>query len=168
MDDSISEQSDVSEYSDQSTDDVICPEHWDVSSDEFEIDYEAASEHQTVQQSSSTDVVRISLILLMLWSSFYGISATALNHLIKLVQHILTSIVPNLLTSIKVFPKSLYMTKKYLGFCNDIFDKYVICKKCGSLNECLLNTTGTDFSQKQCNHIATIPGHLLEILVVLI
>ena len=156
MDDSISEQSDLSEYSDQSIDDVICPEHWDVSSDEFEIDCEAASEHQTVQQSSSKDVIRISLILLMLWSSFYGISATALNHLIKLVQHILTCIVPNLLTSIKVFPKSLYMTKKYLGFSNDIFDKYIICKKCGSLytlNECL-NTTGTGFSQKQCYHIA--------------
>ena len=38
MDDSISEQLDVSEYSDQSTDDVICPELRDVSSDEFEID----------------------------------------------------------------------------------------------------------------------------------
>lgn len=160
LDDVISELSDVSEHSDQSTDDLIGQEHWDVSSDEFEIDLEIVNEHQTVRHSSGTnDVLRISLILLMLWSSFYGISATALNHLIKLMQHILTCIASNLSTAttlVTSFPKSLYMTKKYLGFSNDVFDKYVVCEKCGSLytfNECLL-TTATGFKQKQCNHIA--------------
>ena len=82
-----------------------------------------------------------------------------LNHLIKLVQHILSYITSNLSTATTVitsFPKSLYMTKKYLGFSNDVFDKYVICEKCGSLytfNECLASATN-DFQQKHCNHIA--------------
>ena len=95
----------------------------------------------------------------MLWSSFYGISATALNHVIKLVQHILTCVVRNLLISIKVF----------LGFSNNIFDKYVICKKCGSLytlNE--LQEWVLAKNNAIISHIATIPGHLAEILLVLI
>ena len=105
----------------------------------------------------------------MLWSSFYGISASALNHLIKLVQHILTCVVPNLLISIKLFPESLYTTTKYLGFSNNIFDKYVICKKCGSLytlNE--LQEWVLAKNNAIISHIATIPGHLAEILLVLI
>ena len=155
----ISELSDVSEHSEVSTDDVISQEHWDISSDEFDKDFGDVDEHQTDQCLSDTnDIIRISLILLMLWSSFYGVSSTALNHLIRLIRHILTYIISNLsiaTTAIASFPKSLYLAKKYLGFSNDVFDKYVICENCGSsytFNECL--TTTTDFKQKQCNHVA--------------
>lgn len=75
------------------------------------------------------------------------------------MQHILTYITSNLSTAttvITLFPTSLYITKKYLGFSDNVFGKYVICEKCGSsytVNECLTTTT-TDFKQKQCNHIA--------------
>lgn len=91
------------------------------------------------------------------------------------MQHILTYITSNLSTATTVitsFPTSLYMTKKYLGFSDNVFDKYVICEKCGSsytVNECLTTTT-TDFKQKNAItlHIATILGNLVEILVLLI
>ena len=75
-------------------DDLIGQEHWDdVSGDEFEIDFETIDEYQTICHSSgNNDVLCISLILFMLCSSFYGISATALNHLIKIIHHILTCI----------------------------------------------------------------------------
>jgi len=102
------------------------------------------------------------LVFLLLWSSFYKISATALNHLVKFLQYALFTIATNsvkLTELVAVFPTSLYLVKKYFGLLSDEFDQYVICPKCGSLyafTECVETTaTGELLPKLQiCNHVA--------------
>ena len=56
-----------------------------------------------------------------------------------------------------LFPKLLYLLKKYLGILKDIFEKYVICEKCGALytfKECFVTSRTGGRTPKLCNHIA--------------
>ena len=98
------------------------------------------------QYSSISTISKLMCVFLMLWVSFYGISATALNHLIQFFHYVLSAIAPYSPAVADVaaaFPTSLYMLKKHFKLKGDPFDKYVICQNCGSLyqfKECL-NTT---------------------------
>jgi len=70
------------------------------------------------------------LIFLLLWASFYGVSATALNHLIQFLHYIFSILAPNspaVAALVAIFPTSLYLLKKYFGMCEDKFEKYVVC-----------------------------------------
>ena len=84
------------------------------------------------ENPKSNPILNVFLMFLLLWASFYTISATALNHLIQFLYQILSIIAPSsptiaaLLTS---FPKSLYMLKKFFSLDKDKFDKHVICTK---------------------------------------
>ena len=99
------------------------------------------------------------LIFLILWALFYGISATALNHVIQFLHHILSIIAPSSPTVaalLTVFPTSLYMLKKFFKLDKDAFEKYVLCPKCSSLyefNECFENRSVYKVSPKVCNHV---------------
>ena len=44
--------------------------------------------HKSQTHADEDNILHMSLIFFMLWVSFYGVSATALNHLIKLLQYI--------------------------------------------------------------------------------
>ena len=44
--------------------------------------------HKSQIHGDEDNILHMSLIFFMLWASFYGVSATALNHLIKLLQYI--------------------------------------------------------------------------------
>ena len=96
----------------------------------------------------------------MLWASFYGISVTALNHLIQFFHYVLSAIAPYSPAVADVaaaFPTSLYMLKKHFKLKGDPFDKYVICQNCGSLyqfKECLNTTISGKIFPKVCSHVA--------------
>ena len=144
-----------------SVDDERPQEYWN-NEGEMDSDLDDTDERQLVGDNDS--ILRISLIFFMLWASFYGISASALNHLIKLLHYVFTILKKNVSTAtefLNSFPTSLYMLKKYLGFSEDAFVEFVICEKCGSLHtfkECFVrNRTGDDIP-KLCNHIA-FPNH---------
>ena len=100
------------------------------------------------------------LKFLLLWGSFYGISAAALNHLIKVLHYILSLMsptLPQISSLLTIFPTSLYMLKKTFKASKDQFEKFVICPKCCSLytfGECVQTSiTGRDLP-KSCNHVA--------------
>ena len=71
---------------------------------------------ETVGNDESSNVgkslLQITMLFLLLWASFYGISATALNHLIQFINYLFTmmasnsSLVVSLMTS---FPPTLHM-----------------------------------------------------------
>jgi len=83
----------------------------------------------------------------------YGISATALNHLIVFLHHVfLTMAIKSLPTLATTFPTSLYMFQKHFGSNIVKFEKYVICTKCGSLH-CYKDCFETSGHPKLCNHI---------------
>ena len=60
---------------------------------------------------------------------------------------------------LRVFPGSLYMLRKLLGY-NTVFTEYVVCRKCDHLyqyKECVV-TVGSNHSTKQCSH-TEYPNH---------
>lgn len=156
---------DLSEISSDicSSDDEMPREYWDGGSDNeimtdfFDDDDEVESAQQLGEKGN---ILQTSLVFFMLWASFYGVSATALNHLIKFLHYVLSILMKNMSTAstfFTSFPTSLYMMKKYLGFSKDTFEKYVICEKCGSLytfKECFVTNSAGTCKPKACNHIA--------------
>ncbi len=91
-------------------------EHWDVSNDEVLRDFneESFSEINNPIQPDNSITTLISVFLL-LWASFYGISASALNHLIQFLHYVLSllsSSSPTIASLLAVFPTSLYTMKK--------------------------------------------------------
>lgn len=122
--------------------------HWDTDMEEILQDLEMSDELLVIGTS-----LNIILLFLSLWASFYGVSATALNHLIRFLHHIFTTMFTNSLVAL--FPNSLYMVHKYFGLNVDKFTKYVVCIKCGSLycyNDCI-QTSGSREYSKTCYHI---------------
>ena len=72
-------------------------EHWDVDNIEellkdFEVDDNEDDISTLSSNSSDNSLVRLILLFLFLWSSFYGISATALNHLIRFFHYLFSTI----------------------------------------------------------------------------
>jgi len=134
-------------------------EHWDIDIKEVIKDLESDSQ---AESSMKHGLVHMVLAFLSLWGSSYGISARALDHLIKFLHHIFLSIVPASTTTLAaVFPSSLYMAQKHFGIEVDRFEKYVICKKCGSLyryKECIETSVGLRQAPKVCSHIE-YPNH---------
>ena len=136
-------------------------EHWDVSTDEILRDFneESFSELNNPIQPNNGITALVSVFLL-LWASFYGISASALNHLTQFLHYVLSllsSSSPTIASLLAVFPTSLYTMKKNLNISRDEFEKYVICSKCCSLytyKECLQTSVSGQITPKSCNHIA--------------
>ncbi len=145
-------------------------EYWDVSDDEILRDFtqddnllknqdDDSLKDEDDPQSHNQIYVCI-LKFLLLWGSFYGISAAALNHLIKVLHYILSLMsptLPQISSLLTIFPTSLYMLKKTFKASKDQFEKFVICPKCCSLytfGECVQTSiTGRDLP-KSCNHVA--------------
>ena len=68
--------------------------------------------------------LHVMLLFLNIWASFYGISVTALNHLIGFLRYVFltmaTKSFPALATA---FPTSLYLFQKHFGSNIDKFEK---------------------------------------------
>ena len=95
-------------------------EHWNVNNEEILRDFndEIFSELNNSIQPKNSITALISMFLL-LWASFYGISASALNHLIQFLHYVfslLSSSLPTIASSLAVFPTSLYTMKKVKHF----------------------------------------------------
>lgn len=109
----------LAENQNESDSELICEEaeeHWDVSSEDILKDFndEESSELESPVQSNNGIMTVISTFLL-LWASFYGISATALNHLIQFLHYmlsLLSSSSPTVASLLDAFTTSLYMMKK--------------------------------------------------------
>lgn len=144
-----------------SEDDV---EHWDVSDAEIMIDFpldDDLLEDQSQDDPQSDNQISLFILkFLLLWGSFYGISAAALNHLIKFLHYVLSLMSPTssqIASLLTIFPTSLYMLKKVFNISKDQFEKYVICSKCCSLytfGECIQTSIAGRLLPKLCNHIA--------------
>ena len=146
----------------ESSDEEPTEEYWDVDIEDVlrDFDQEHLVEEERLQSISHSNIVLyMMLIFLLLWASFYGISATALNHLIQFLQYILSIITPSSPTVaalLTAFPTSLYMLKKFFKIDKDAFVKYVICPKCSSLynfNECFETGRTDKVLPKVCNHV---------------
>ena len=112
-------------------------EHWDINSEDIiDFDQEASSDSEENSPQCSSAILSLFSTFLLLWGTFYGISAAALNHLIQFL-HYMFSLLSSTSTDIAaletVFPTSLYMIKKKFNLLKDPFEKYVICPKCVSL-----------------------------------
>ena len=141
-----------------SEDDV---EHWDVNDEEIMLDFIPDDEDQSQDDPQSDNQISLFILkFLLLWSSFYGISAAALNHLIKFLYYVLSLISPTssqIVSLLTIFPTSLYMLKKVFNVSKYQFEKYVICPKCCSLytfGECIQTSIAGRLLPKLCNHIA--------------
>ena len=106
-----------------------------------------------------------SLLFLLLWSSFYGISATAMNHLLRFLHYLFSKVAPYshfIAALVTVFPTSLYMLRKKFELSGDKFKKYVVCPRCHSLYElekCFESASGAFLSTyKFCSFVA-FPYH---------
>ena len=73
-------------------------EHWDVNDEEILIDFTQDDNlHKDQGQDcpqSDNQISSLILKFLLLWGSFYGISAAALNHLIKVLHYVLSLLSP--------------------------------------------------------------------------
>ena len=138
-------------------------EHWDDDDIEellkdFEMSEDDIATSSDSNSSSDNALIRIILLFLFLWSSFYGISATALNHLIQFFHYLFVTISKcssNLSVLTTLFPTSLYKAQNFYGVTNESFEKYVICKKCGSLHDFkdCFETIGSTTHPKVCMHL---------------
>ena len=81
-------------------------------------------------------IIRWILLFLCLWSSFCVISDNAVEILLEFLRAIfdsLATVIPAIGSFAALFPKSLHLLKKQLGFDQDRFIKYVVCPKCEAL-----------------------------------
>ena len=91
-------------------------EHWDDDDIEellkdFEMSEDDIATSSDGDSSSDSALIHVVLLFLFLWSSFYGISATALNHLIQFFHYLFVTISKrsfNLSALATLFPTSLY------------------------------------------------------------
>jgi len=108
-------ESDQSCDSNQSLDSSEGEEHWDTDVEETLKDLETDEDLQS-KSSVVCSSLNVILLFLSLWASFYGVSATAFNHLIRFLHHVFSTMVTNsAITLATVFPSSLYMAHKYFG-----------------------------------------------------
>ena len=132
-------------------------EYWDVDEAEVNNDFNENEECIThTPPSTSTGLLRVAVLFLLLWASFYNISASALQHLIKFLRYLISTITYEKAGFGKEFPTSLYMLKRSFGLSIDRFHKYVVCPKCNSLyefKECISKSITGVISPKVCNHI---------------
>ena len=129
--------------SDQSCGSSQTSEHWDTDMEEILQDLEMSDEPLVIDTS-----LNIILLFLSLLASFYGVSATALNHLIRFLHHVFTTMFTN--SHVALFPNSLYMVHQYFGLNVDKFKKYVVCIKCGSIycyNDCIKTSGSREYSK---------------------
>jgi len=147
---------DTSSYSDESEHE----EYWDIDKAELDRDFNLHQDEQSYTNGSTTRLIRVTALFLLLWASFYSISASALQHLIKFLRYFLSVIMsrnPEVAEFSAEFPTSLYMLKKKFGILDDKFIKYVICPKCNSLyeyKECISKSISGIESPKTCSFIA--------------
>ena len=95
-------------------------EHWNVNNEEILRDFndEIFSELNNSIQPKNSITALISMFLL-LWASFYGISASAINHLIQFLHYVfslLSSSSPTIASLLAVFPTSLYTIKNLIEY----------------------------------------------------
>ena len=87
-------------------------------------------------QDSINIIVVMICKLIMYWHIVYGLSESVLRGLLLIFSKMLAEIA-KLHTSLeymsKAFPSSVYRFRKLLGIERDIFRKYVMCPKCGTL-----------------------------------
>jgi len=138
----------------------MAEEHWDVSDEDIAKDFSVCEDKiQTNADTEDNGAGMILLTFLLLWTSFYGISAAALNHLLQFLHYffsLLAPLSPPIAVLLDFFPSSLYKLKKILGLSTDEFEKYVICPECSALytqKECLQKSVSGLISAKPCNHI---------------
>ena len=113
-------------------------EHWDNDDmaellKDFDIEDDISTSLRNSNHGSDNALIHLVLLFLFLWSSFYSISATALNHLIQFFHYLFVSISkrsPNSLALSTLFPTSLYKAKNFYNVEKESFEKYIICKKC--------------------------------------
>ena len=86
--------------------DEIVEEYWDVSSESIDRDFNVCEEDITKEDThlwrnnvdpQPPETNRIGMLLLsflLLWTSFYGISAAALNHLVQFLHSIFSLLAP--------------------------------------------------------------------------
>lgn len=127
-------------------------EVWDI--DEQAVLDDFHSESNLPQEKSTLRSVKWVLLFILLWSTFYSVSASAINHLLKFISYLLKWLSPMTTLSMS-FPSSLYKVKKALGLQQDDFIKYVVCPQCHSLyafNSCY-EITGSRTVLKCCSKV---------------
>lgn len=112
---------------------------------------------------SSVILVTWFCLFLALWQYVFGITDTALEHLIKFMKAFFTVLgnrSDDLLNLAALMPPSLYLFRKRMECELTQFEKYVVCQKCFKLykmNECIEKIRGITYSKK-CNNIL-FPNH---------
>ena len=107
--------------------------------------------------SDSYSVLKTILLFIELWALFYNISAAAMNHLFQFFSYMFKTIAKtsiSLPTLASIFPTSIYKVRKYLAF-KDLFEKYVVCKKCNSIyhfKDCF-ESSSVGAKAKICSHV---------------
>ena len=99
-----------------SNDGEISQQYWDgCSDDDVMNDFDDIDEiNNPPHLDDENNIYRILLMFIMLWASLYGISATALNHLVKLLHYVYSILSKNMSTTVTfltLFPRSLHMMK---------------------------------------------------------
>ena len=103
------------------------------------------------------------LMFLLLWASFYGVSANALDHLIHFLHHLFQSLAQysvGIAALAAFFPSSYYLAQKHLLLDKDNFSRFVICPSCNSLyhfRECY-EQVGSRLLPKTCSFVS-FPEH---------
>ena len=125
--DDLSATSSTSDTCMSSNDGEISQEYWDgCSDDDVMTDSDDIDEiNNAPHLDDENNIHRILLMFIMLWASLYAISATALNHLVKLLHYVYSILSKNMSTTVTfftLFPRSLHMMKKCLGSSKDTFE----------------------------------------------
>lgn len=95
-------------------------EYWDVTEEELAMDFEESpicAQEGTATASYSElaikNLVHLTLLFILLWGCHYGISANALDHLIRYLHHFLASLGPYtpfaIANVLAYFPTTLYL-----------------------------------------------------------
>ena len=134
----ICETNSSSDESECEYDDEV-EEYWDIDFDELCEDFNTNTSQPSITNDLPSDhscnILKTILLFVQLWALFYNISAAAMNHLFQFLSYIFKAIAEislSLSTLASIFPTSLYKVRKYLAF-KDLFEKYVVCKKCNSI-----------------------------------
>ena len=118
-------------------------EEWYLSPEELASDFSPDIDYGEPQPPANTTVLHsvrslfsFMFIFLLLWSSFYGISYRAMEHLIRFIRYFavqLANVVPGVAPLLDLIPKILYLLRKIYHLHSDNFKKYIICENCSSL-----------------------------------
>lgn len=110
-------------------------------------------------------LVHITLLFLLLWSSRYGISRNALDHLVQYLKYLFSSLGPYMpfaiANIIACFPTSIYTLRKLFSLHQDKFKKFTVCSACHSIYEfenCFSTSPSGVQTPRLCSFIA-FPNH---------